>query len=179
MAYGDGYIWSCAEASVPYDGIYQTDMNSRTVSLHQVPLGPPEDGGGCHGALWHDNKLWVLSNRLNAILRVDPKSWIAEFEIPLSAQFARYHAIAWDNGAIWAVTGNDSTSFATGKPGLVKYDATTGMMLEIVEFVPGSADPHGLVLHDGVLISCDSGVHPGWPVNDSPTSGYIFRVDLI
>ena len=179
MAYGDGYIWMCAEFAAPYDGIYQTDMNSRTVSHRQIPLGPPEDGGGCHGAFWQDGKLWVMSNRLRAILRIDPKTWIPEFQIPLSAEIARYHAIAWDNGAIWAVTGNNSTRFSEGKPGLVKYDATTGALLETVEFVPGASDPHGLAMHDGVLISCDAGIHPGWPNLDSPTSGSIFRIDLV
>jgi hypothetical protein len=23
-------------------------------------------------------------------------------------------------------------------------------------------------MHDGALISCDAGIHPGWPVNDKP-----------
>jgi len=34
-------------------------------------------------------------------------------------------------------------------------------------------------MHDGALISCDAGVHPGWAINDSPTTGWIFRIDLI
>jgi hypothetical protein len=33
-------------------------------------------------------------------------------------------------------------------------------------------------MHDSALISCDAGVHPGWPVNDSPTAGWIFRIDF-
>ena len=46
-------------------------MSGRLVSRRQVPLGPADDGGGIHGALWHDGKLWVLANRLHAILRID------------------------------------------------------------------------------------------------------------
>jgi hypothetical protein len=179
MAYGGGYIWMCAEFAAPFDGIYQTDMNSRTISHRQVPLGPANDGGGVHGALWQDGKLWVLSNRLHAILRIDPATWTPEFQIHLSSEFPRYHGIAWDNGAIWAVTGNNSTGYAEGKPGLVKYDAATGAMVEIVDFLPGSADPHGLCMHDGSLISCDAGIHPSWPNLDSPSSGYIFRIDFV
>ena len=91
---------------------------------------------------------------------------------------SRYHATAWDNGAIWQVTGNNSTSYAEGRPGLVKYDAATGRVLEIVDFAPGSCDPHGLTMHDGALISCDAGIHPNWPTNDSPTAGWIFRIDI-
>ena len=83
------------------------------------------------------------------------------------------------DGAIWQVTGNDSTSFAEGLPRLVKYDAATGRVLETAEFLPGSADPHGLEFHDGALISCDAGVHPGWKDRDSPASGAIFRIDFV
>jgi hypothetical protein len=33
-------------------------------------------------------------------------------------------------------------------------------------------------MHNGTLIGCDAGIHPGWPNFDSPTSGWIFRIDL-
>ena len=42
-----------------------------------------------------------------------------------------------------------------------------------------SADPHGLAMHDGKLISCDAGIHPGWPNFDSPFSGSIFEINLV
>jgi hypothetical protein len=179
MAFGGGYIWMCANQSP--EGVFQTDLNSRTVSHRQIPLGPPDNGGGCHGALWQDGKLWIASLRLHGILRVDPQTWAPEFLIPvvLPPDRSRLHGIAWDNGALWIVTGNDSKSFAEGRPGLAKYDAATGELLETVDFVPGSADPHGLAMHDGALISCDAGLHPGWRANESPTSGDIFRIDLI
>ena len=102
MAYGDGYIWMGANGGP--EGIYQTDMNSKTVSHRQIPLGPPDNGGGCHGLMWHEGKLWIVANRLRAILRVDPKSWEPEFIIPITT--ARWHGIAWDNGSIWMVTGS-------------------------------------------------------------------------
>ena len=66
-----------------------------------------------------------------------------------------------------------------GLPGLVKYDAATGRVLGTAEFEPNSCDPHGLAMHDGALVSCDAGIHPGWPVNDSPTAGWIFRIDFV
>ena len=87
--------------------------------------------------------------------------------------------MAWDNGTIWQIIGNDSTKYSEGRPGLVRYEAATGKVLETVDFVPGSSDPHGLALHDGKLISCDAGIHPGWPNNDSPTAGLIFRIDFV
>jgi len=178
LACGGGYIWMCANA--PPEGVFQVDMNSRVVSHRQIPLGPANDGGGCHGALWNEGKLWIAALRLHGILRVDPTTWAPEFFIPFQgSDRTRYHAIAWDNGAIWQVVGNDSKNYAEGKPGLVKYDASTGQLLEMIEFVPGSSDPHGLVMHNGKLISCDAGIHPGWPNNDSPTSGWIFQIDFI
>jgi streptogramin lyase len=182
MTVGGGYLWMGAEFP-GNDGIYQYDMNGKLVSRRQVPLGPQDDGGGIHGALWHDGKLWMLANRLHAILRVDPVSWMPEFQIPLSNLAQRYHAIAWADdvpgGAVWAVTGNNSKSYKEGQYGLHKYEAATGRLLEIVDFAPGSADPHGLAMHDGKLISCDAGIHPGWPNFDSPFSRSIFEINLV
>jgi hypothetical protein len=178
MAYGGGYVWMCANA--PPEGVFQVDMNSRVVSHRQIPLGPANDGGGCHGAMWHEGKLWIAALRLHGILRVDPNTWEPEFLIPAyQAVGTRVHGIAWDNGSIWQITGNESKNYAEGRPGLVRYDAASGKVLEVVEFLPNSSDPHGLVVHDGALISCDAGIHPGWPNNDSPTTGWIFRIDLV
>src|SRR5436190_14070693 len=179
MAVGGGYVWMCANA--PPQGVFQVDMNSKVVSHRQIPLGPANDGGGCHGALYQDGKLWIVANRIRGILRVDPKTWTPEFMIPIHQPpgMMRYHGIAWDNGSIWQLIGNDSKNFAEGRAALVKYDAATGKVLETAEFVSGSSDPHGLAMHDGVLISCDAGIHPGWPNRDSPTTGWIFRIDLV
>src|SRR5271154_4258699 len=62
MAYGGGFIWMCANA--PPEGVFQVDMNSHLVSHRQIPLGPADDGGGCHGAFWHEGKLWIGALRL-------------------------------------------------------------------------------------------------------------------
>jgi hypothetical protein len=178
MAVGGGYVWMCANAAP--EGVFQVDMNSKQVSHRQIPLGPPDNGGGCHGALWQDGKLWIVALRLRGILRVDAASWQPEFLIPFydAPDKSRVHAIAWDNGTIWHIAGNDSKNHTEYRPSLVRYDASNGRVVEIVEFEAGSADPHGLAMHDGALISCDAGIHPGWETNDSPTSGWIFRIDL-
>jgi hypothetical protein len=63
--------------------------------------------------------------------------------------------------------------------GLAKYDAATGRLLETVEFLPDSADPHGLTIVDGVFYGCDAGIHPGWPNNWSKTTGQVFRIDIV
>jgi hypothetical protein len=178
MAVGGGYVWMCANAAP--EGVFQVDMNSKQVSHRQIPLGPANDGGGCHGAMWQDGKLWIASLRLRGVVRIDPTSWEPEFMIPFyqSPEKPRYHAIAWDNGAIWQIIGNDCKTYSDYRPALVRYEAATGRVLEIVGFEPNSSDPHGLAMYDGALISCDAGIHPGWPNNDSPTSGWIFRIDL-
>jgi hypothetical protein len=185
MAYGDGFIWMGANGGP--EGIYQTDMNSKTVSHRQIPLGPPANGGGCHGLMWHDGKLWIVANRLRAILRVAPNTWEPEFAIPITT--ARWHGVAWDDGAVWMVTGSsdvdrfveqDGKLVHTTTPGLIKYDAATGRPLETAEFIEGSADPHGLAMYDGKLISCDAGIGPpGFDLTHSPNSGYIFQIDFI
>lgn len=180
MAVGGGYVWMVANA--PPEGVFQVDMNSKLISHRQIPLGPANDGGGCHGALWQDGKLWIASLRLRGNIRVDPKTWQPEFIIPFYQSFpdkVRYHGMAWDNGTMWQVVGNDSKSYKEYKPALVRYDVSTGKTIEVVEFVPGSSDPHGLAMHDGKLIGCDAGIHPGWPNGDSPTAGWIFQIDFV
>jgi hypothetical protein len=174
MAYGDEHIWMVANAP-PY-GVFKTDMQSRTVSHRQIPLG----GGGSHGAKYRNGKLWIVASRLRGLLCVDAETWQPEFMIPYDCN-KRHHDIAFDDGGnLWLVTGNRvSNRYAEGEFGLAKYDSTTGELLETVELEPGSADPHGLEFHSGVLYSCDAGIHPGWPVNDSPHTGYIFRIDLV
>jgi hypothetical protein len=183
MGVGGGYIWMGAEYDAPHDGIWQYDMNGKLISQRQVPLGPKEDGGGVHGVLWRQGKLWLMSNRLRAIMRVDPVSWQPELLLPLATSVQRFHAIAWDEsvpgGAIWVVIANNSRSWKESKPGLHKYHAETGKLLETVDFVPGSADPHGLAVHNGTLISCDAGIHPDWPNYDSPTHGTVFAIEFV
>jgi hypothetical protein len=179
MAVGGGYVWMIANA--PPQGVFQVDMNSKLISHRQIPLGPANDGGGSHGGMWHENKLWIAALRLRGLLRVDPVSWTPEFMIPFyqAPERNRYHGMAWDNGSIWQVVGNDSKRYSEYKPALARYDAATGRVLEVVDFVPGSSDPHGLAIHNGTLIGCDAGIHPGWPNNDSPTAGWIFRIDFV
>ena len=169
MGVGDGCIWMGANAAP--QGIFQTDMSSKTISHRQIPLGPRENGGGCHGVEYVNGKLWIAALRLRGILRVDAKTWAPELLIPYSVP--RAHGVASDKDAIWMVTGDDRGA------GLIKYDIETGRPLEIVELAEGDCDPHGLAWHDGVLYSCDAGIHPGWPENKSPTHSYIFKIDLL
>ena len=165
MDIAEGYIWMGANTAP--NGVFQTDMNARTIRHLQVPLG----GGGIHGILYHEGKIWIAALRLRGILRVDAKTWEPEYLIPYSA--TRAHGIAWDNGAIWLVTGGDAGA------GLVKYDAATGRTLETVQFPELYPDPHGLAMKDGVMYTCDAGIHPGWPDNQSTAAGYICRVDML
>ena len=169
MGFGGGYIWMAANAAP--QGIFQTDLSSKTISHRQIPLGPRENGGGCHGVEYVNGKLWIAALRLRGILRVDAKTWEPELLIPYS--MPRAHGVAWDGQAIWMVTGNERGA------GVIKYEADTGRTLEIAQFAETDCDPHGLAWHNGVLYSCDAGIHPGWPENKSPTHSYIFRIDFI
>jgi streptogramin lyase len=130
---------------------------------------------------WHNGKLWIASTRLGGIMRVDPTTWVPEVLIRVSSdERPRLHDVAFDNeGSIWVVNGNNSTTYAEGRMGVNKYDPKTGQLLMTVLLEPGSCDPHGLVWHEGKLISCDAGIHPGWKANESPHSGYIFSIDLV
>jgi hypothetical protein len=179
MAYGNGCVWMGANAD-PW-GIFQVDMNSKQISHRQIPLSLDSNGGGCHGVKWHNGKLWIAALRLGGILRVDPTTWVPEVLIRASSEEKpRLHDVAFDDqGDIWVVTGNNSTGYADGKAGLNKYDGKTGQLVMVVDFQPGSCDPHGLVWHDGHLVSCDAGIHPGWKAMESPHSSYIFSIELV
>jgi hypothetical protein len=175
MAYGGGNLWMGLNATP--NGILQVDLNGKEISHRQIPLGPPNNGGGCHGLLWQDGKLWISALRLGGMLRVDPATWTPEFLIQSPAP--RMHGMAWDNGAIWMVTGTVN-DYRQNKPGLAKFDATTGQLLELVDFAPGSGDPHGLAMYNGQLYSCDAGIAPpGFSPTSSPTAGWIFRIDFV
>ncbi len=180
MAYGDGCVWMMANQDP--EGVFQVDMNSKEISHRQIPLAlPGQNGGGSHGAQWRGGKLWIVANRPRLLLRVDPKTWVPEMAIPIyvTPEKPRWHDMTFDaDGNIWQVTGNDSKSYKEGKPGLVKYDGKTGEVLATYDFVPGSCDPHGLEFHNGTLVSCDAGIHPGWPTYDSPTHGWIFKIEM-
>jgi hypothetical protein len=189
LAFGNGHVWMGANGGP--EGIYEVDMDANTVSHRQIPLGPADNGGGCHGLMFHNGKLWIVANRVRGILRVDPQSWAPEFMIPITTQ--RWHGIAWTDdhpgGAIWMVTGSSDVNryvMQNGKlhhtttAGLMKYSATTGELLETAEFLEGTADPHGLAMHNGKLISCDAGVGPpGFEGTGSPSAGYVFQIDFV
>jgi streptogramin lyase len=173
MAFGDGHLWMGANGGP--QGIFETDLDGKTVSHRQIPLGFA-NGGGCHGVAFHKGKLYIAALRLRGILRVDPKSWTPEVLIPCSA--ARMHGLAVSDDAIWMVTAASNTD-PNAALGLTHYDPKTGAVVETAEFVPGSADPHGLTFRDGILYGCDAGIHPGWPNRQSKSSGKIFRIDFV
>jgi hypothetical protein len=179
MAVGGGYVWMIANA--PPEGVFQVDMNSKVISHRQIPMGPADNGGGCHGGQWDNGKLWIAALRLRGNIRVDPKTWTPEFFIPFyqAPDRVRYHDITIDGDSMWQIVGNDCKNYKDYRPGLVRYELATGRVLETVDFVSNSCDPHGLAMHDGKLISCDAGIHPGWPNRDSPTAGWIFQIDFV
>lgn len=206
MCFGDGYVWSGANGASeiehptpPINGIFQTDMNGKQISHRQIPFGPKDDGGATHGMTWQADvgKIWIDANRLAALIRIDPKTWEVDYMFPTTrvpGLAQRLHGIAYDNGFIWQVTGHQkegTTGYEGYTPGLVKYDAKTGQVVQVVEFVPGSCDMHDVAVYKGQLYGVDAGEHPGWSIDNpayqhpgfpplnSPSGGYVFRIDLI
>jgi hypothetical protein len=106
----------------------------------------------------------------------------------------RIHGIEYDNGYLWQVTGTqkpDVANYEGYTPKLIKYDIKTGAVVELVEFLPGTCDPHDIAIHNGVFYGVDAGEHPrwaidnpkyqraGWPPLNSPFGGYVFRIDFV
>ena len=173
IAYGDGCVWMAGNSAAA-EGVFQIDMNGRELTHRQIPLGPADNGGGCHGIEYVDGKIYIAALRLRGILRVDAKTWQPEFMIPYAVP--RAHGIAHNpaDGSAWMVTGT-----ADGLAGLVQYDNATGRVLSTAAFAKTDCDPHGLAWHDGALYSSDAGIHPGWEDDISPTHGYIFKIDFV
>ena len=179
LAYGDKCLWVVAnnegDYPPPVTGVWQVDMNNKTVSVHQIPLG----GGGSHGGKWHDGKLWILANRLDAVLRVDPKSWTAEWAIPLvhdNDLLQGSHDFAFDDqGFLWIVMLSKAEPYTDCIHSLAKYDVTTGKLLEIVS-TPGRhrLRARSLFLPGQILYVVDAG-HPD---HDSTNAGMVFRIDM-
>ncbi len=67
FAFGNGHVWMGANGGD--EGIYEVDTDGRLVSHRQIPLGPANNGGGCHGLMFHDGKLWIVANWLKGILK--------------------------------------------------------------------------------------------------------------
>lgn len=203
--WGGGFIWSGANGisvrnhpNPPVNGIFQTDMNGKQISWRQIPFGPKDDGGSCHGMAWDGSKLWLYANRLESLVRIDPKSWQVDWIFPVTHEIGRLHGITYDNsngsgGSIWQVCGSqkpDVIGYDGYTPGLVRYDIQSGKAVEIVDFVRGSCDIHDVCIMNGQLYGVDAGEHPGWPIEEkfarpgfpelnSPSGGYVFKIELI
>jgi hypothetical protein len=202
MAVGNGFVWSGANgASVhnppdpPVEGVFQTDMTGKTISHRQIPFGPKNNGGSCHGLAWEDadgGRLWIQSNRLEALVRMNPVTWECDYMFP-AARVDRLHGIEVDGGFIWQVYGTQDPrvpGYDGYTPGLIKYDIKSGAPVAFVDFVPGSCDMHDVCVYKGELYGVDAGEHPGWPIDaryarpgfpelNSPSGGYVFKIELI
>jgi hypothetical protein len=110
-------------------------------------------------------------------------TWKGELQIPIYAPpgLGRFHDFTFDkDGTLLQVIANEgSKNHGENIAGLVRMEAETGKPLETIIFEPGSCDPHGLDFHNGQLIGCDAGYHPGWANYDSPSSQWVFRIDII
>ena len=116
-------------------------------------------------------------------MRINPETWAGELQFPIASPpgLGRFHDFTFDkDGTILVVIANEGSKDHTQNvAGLMRVDATSGRAIETITFALGSCDPHGLAYHNGQLISCDAGYHPGWANLNSPSSGWIFRIDLV
>jgi hypothetical protein len=173
LGLGGGRLWIANNAQP--NGILEYDEKTgQKIALHDIPLG----NGGCHGVMWHGGKVYINALRVKGIMRVDARTWQPEHLIPYN--WRRTHDLEWDNGGIWMITGTlNGPEPSDDRAGMAKYDAATGKLLETVSFDDGAFDPHGLTMKDGVMYTCDAGIHPGWKDGSSEGSGYIGRIEFI
>ena len=184
LAVGNGSLWAMSNTSDAATGIHQVDIASgKQTAQRQIPLSPNNVTGGIHGGQWRDGKLWIANNRMRSLMRINPETWQGELQFPIASPpgMGRFHDFTFDkDGTILVVIANEgSKDHSQNVAGLMRVDATSGRAIETITFQPGSCDPHGLALHNGKLISCDAGYHPGWANYNSPSSGWIFSIELV
>ena len=184
LAYGAGNLYVCSNTDDEASGVHKVNVASgkETANL-QLPLSPNNRMGGCHGAQWNNGKIWIANNRMRSLMRLDPVSWKGELQFPIPSPpgMGRFHDFTFDkDGTILQVIANEkSKNHTENVAGLVRLNPEDGKAIETITFESGSCDPHGLAYHNGQLIACDAGYHPGWANYDSPSSQWVFRIDLV
>jgi len=174
IAYGAGCLWMAANGKAlgrpakPTDAtngeIIQADPGTgKTIARRPIP-----GGGGVHGLEFAEGTLWITSLRLRKLSQVDPKDFRLIRQIPLHLD--RAHGLAWDPPGIWCVHTSDRV--------IHKLDAQDGRILEQITFSPEDPEPHGLTMHQGRLYFCDAGIELKGNAKESPSAGYVFRIDF-
>jgi hypothetical protein len=177
IAVGGGFLWMSANGrgvgrdprptDRPGGEILQCDLKTGKTIRRFVPPWP----GGLHGATWNDTTqtLWLVAVGINALVEVDPKD---NFRIQhiLSARSTRPHGLDFEGDAIWCLFADTLQ--------IHKLEKATGKSLEIIQLAKEDPDPHGLCMHEGKIYYSDAGIIPPGKLSNSPTSGYICRIDL-
>lgn len=174
IAYGAGSLWMGSNGNAigrparPTDSatgaVVRVDPKTgKTLARHPIP-----GGGGVHGLEFADGKLWVTSLRIKKLSQVDPETFQVLHQIPVTLD--RAHGLAWDPPAIWCMFSTDRV--------IHKLDAKTGAIQEIVTLTADDPDPHGMCIYKGSLYYCDAGIAPGAKPTNSPSAGYVCRIDF-
>ena len=100
---------------------------------------------GAHGQEWRDGKLWTTATSARSIYRLDPKTWVVEQQ--LSVPGPRPHGLAWEGPYLWHGDG-DLNAF-------MKFDLTTGQIVEKIQLADSDPLAHGLTIWEGTLWYCD------------------------
>src|ERR1700690_2193709 len=164
LAFGNGDLYVCSNTDDETSGIHKVNVASgKEVATLQLPLSPNNRMGGCHGAQWHNGKVWIANNPMRSLMRMDPVNWKADLQIPIYSppKMGRFHDFTFDKDGtmLQGIANEGSKNHGENVAGLVRMEAETGKPLEIITFEPGSCDPHGLEFINGQLVGCDAGYH--------------------
>jgi hypothetical protein len=172
IAAGGGYLWMAANgpASRRDTRPHDVEQGGRIVKMDlktgkHIKNYTTPNGGGLHGLTWMQDSLWITQFGPNKILRSDADLNVTDsFPVPLS----RAHGLGWDGHHLWCMFSNDFR--------VLKFDVTTGRVVEAIQLNSDDADPHGMTWHDGYLYYCDAGIAPGAADNQSKYAGSICRI---
>ncbi len=175
IAFGGGFVWMGANGKATHRPARPTDATTGEVVKVDPKTGktlgrwPIPGEGGVHGLEFAEGTLWMTSLKIQKLSQVDPKDFRLIHQIPV--HLGRAHGLAWvAPNAIWCMHSTDRV--------IHKLDARDGRILEVVTLAKDDPDPHGMCLHQGHLYYCDAGIAPGGVSNQSPSAGYVCRIDL-
>ena len=170
IAFGDGYLWIAASGapSGPTRILKIDPDDGRTLGVFANP-----EGGGVHEMSWGEDSLWFISPKANTIVRVNPATFEVQHKVVL--QLPGAHGMALDlPSSVWVLYQDAHL--------IMKQSIHDSYVIDIVSLKKDvDPVPHGMDMYQGKLYSCDAGLRssPTGPAPDnSPTSGFIFRIDI-
>ena len=168
---GGGFMWTASNASNGASARPQRASDYNVANVRKIDLSTGEtvghfaipDGGGVHGLGWDSGNIWVTLTQSRKLALIDGNTY--EVLLEFSCNLNVLHGLAVDGEGIWCADRAEKK--------LVKYDRSSGDVMEEMQLPNSGPDPHGLSIKNGTLWYSDA----DFPIADGmrgyPEIGFI------